>query len=62
MSTEAPKTAVLQNWRQISLITTRLNSFRILHEAGIGPEDTELARLLRALQLYKVYYESIHSP
>lgn len=35
--------------------------FRILHETGIGPEDTELARLLRALQLYKAYYESIPS-
>ncbi len=33
--------------------------FRTLHEAGIGPNDVELARLLRALQLYKAYYESI---
>jgi hypothetical protein len=33
--------------------------FRILHETGIGREDVELARLLRALQLYKAYYESI---
>ncbi len=33
--------------------------FRNLHEAGISPNDVELARLLRALQLYKVYYESI---
>ena len=33
--------------------------FRNLHEAGIGPNDVELARLLRALQLYKSYYESI---
>jgi hypothetical protein len=33
--------------------------FRNLHEAGIGPNDVELARLLRALQLYKAYYESI---
>src|SRR5262245_4257275 len=33
--------------------------FRTLHEAGIGPNDVELARLLRALQLYKSYYESI---
>jgi hypothetical protein len=33
--------------------------FRTLHEAGIGPNDIELARLLRALQLYKSYYESI---
>src|SRR5205809_8052296 len=33
--------------------------FRNLHEAGISPNDVELARLLRALQLYKTYYESI---
>ena len=33
--------------------------FRTLHEAGISPNDVELARLLRALQLYKAYYESI---
>ncbi len=33
--------------------------YKTLHEAGIGPKDTELARLLRALQLYKGYYESI---
>jgi hypothetical protein len=33
--------------------------FRTLHEAGISPNDVELARLLRALQLYKSYYESI---
>jgi hypothetical protein len=33
--------------------------FRNLHEAGISPNDVELARLLRALQLYKAYYESI---
>jgi hypothetical protein len=33
--------------------------FRTLHETGIGPNDVELARLLRTLQLYKVYYESI---
>jgi hypothetical protein len=37
----------------------RAEFFRNLHEAGIGPDDTELARLLRALQLYKAYYESI---
>src|SRR6266498_2300120 len=30
-----------------------------LHEAGISPNDVELARLLRALQLYKTYYETI---
>ena len=33
--------------------------FRNLHEAGISPNDVELARLLRALQLYKAYYETI---
>ena len=35
--------------------------FRTLHEAGISPNDVELARLLRALQLYKAYYEKIPS-
>jgi hypothetical protein len=33
--------------------------FKTLHEVGISPEDIELARLLKALQLYKAYYESI---
>jgi hypothetical protein len=33
--------------------------FRTLHEVGISPNDVELARLLKALQLYKAYYESI---
>ncbi len=33
--------------------------FKTLHEIGISPEDIELARLLKALQLYKAYYESI---
>jgi DNA repair exonuclease SbcCD ATPase subunit len=33
--------------------------FRNLHEAGISPNDIELARLLRSLQRYKAYYESI---
>ncbi len=33
--------------------------FKTLHEVGISPEDVELARLLKALQLYKAYYESI---
>lgn len=33
--------------------------FRNLHEAGISPGDVELVRLLRALQLYKAYYETI---
>jgi len=35
--------------------------FRNLHEAGISPKDVELAQLLRILQLYKAYYESIPS-
>ncbi len=33
--------------------------FQTLHEAGITPKDVELAQLLRALQLYKAYYETI---
>jgi uncharacterized protein YgfB (UPF0149 family) len=33
--------------------------FRSLHEAGISANDVELAKLLRALQLYKSYYETI---
>jgi hypothetical protein len=33
--------------------------YKTLHEAGISPKDEELVRLLRALQLYKAYYESI---
>lgn len=33
--------------------------FKTLHEVGISPDDVELARLLKALQLYKSYYESI---
>jgi hypothetical protein len=37
----------------------RAEFYRILHETGISPNDVELARLLKALQLYKVYYESI---
>jgi hypothetical protein len=37
----------------------RSEFFRNLHEAGISPNDIELARLLRSLQLYKAYYESI---
>src|SRR5437870_4773488 len=35
--------------------------FRNLHEAGISPNDVELVRLLRSLQLYKAYYETIPS-
>lgn len=37
----------------------RAEFYRILHETGISPNDVELARLLKALQLYKAYYESI---
>src|SRR5213083_3612991 len=37
----------------------RAEFFRNLHEAGISPNDVELARLLHALQLYKAYYETI---
>src|SRR5262245_18287923 len=33
--------------------------FHNLYKAGISPNDDELARLLRSLQLYKAYYESI---
>jgi hypothetical protein len=33
--------------------------FKTLHEVGVSPKDKELASLLRALQLYKAYYESI---
>jgi hypothetical protein len=37
----------------------RSEFFQVLHEAGITAHDVELAQLLRALQLYKAYYESI---
>ncbi len=37
----------------------RSEFFQTLHEAGITAHDLELARLLRVLQLYKAYYESI---
>jgi hypothetical protein len=37
----------------------RAEFFKTLHEVGISQNDVELARLLRALQLYKAYYESI---
>ena len=33
--------------------------FRSLREAGISQNDTELAKLFRALQIYKDYYETI---
>lgn len=39
----------------------RSEFFQTLHEAGITAHDLELARLLRVLQLYKAYYESIPS-
>ncbi len=37
----------------------RAEFYRNLHEAGISKYDLELARLLKTLQLYKGYYESI---
>ncbi len=58
MSTEIPK----QPFTELAVDlpdSHRAEFFRILHETGIGPGDAELARLLRALQLYKAYYESI---
>lgn len=39
----------------------RSEFFQVLHETDITAHDVELARLLRALQLYKAYYESIPS-
>ncbi len=33
--------------------------YRVLHEVGVDARDVELARLLKALQLYRAYYESI---
>ena len=33
--------------------------FKILHETGVSPKDSELVKLLHALQLYKAYYETI---
>jgi uncharacterized protein YoxC len=33
--------------------------YRTLHEIGIGPEDRDLAKLFRALQMYKSFYEEI---
>jgi hypothetical protein len=33
--------------------------YRTLHEIGIGPEDRDLAKLFRALQIYKSFYEEI---
>ena len=39
----------------------RSEFFQALHEAGIAAHDVELAQLLRALQLYKAFYEEIPS-
>jgi len=39
----------------------RSEFFQVLHETDITAHDVELARLLRVLQLYKAYYESIPS-
>ncbi len=33
--------------------------YRTLHEIGIGPEDRDLAKLFRGLQIYKSFYEEI---
>ncbi|MDR0841845.1 MAG: hypothetical protein LBP68_00305 [Acidobacteriota bacterium] len=33
--------------------------YGILHKAGIGRQDVEIAKLFRALQLYRAYYEAI---
>jgi len=33
--------------------------FRILRESDVSQHDTELAKILRALQMYKTYYETI---
>jgi len=37
----------------------RLEFFRVLHTAGVTRQDVELAQLLRALQLYKAFYDEI---
>ena len=37
----------------------KVEFFRTLHEARISPRDVEFAKILRALQLYKAYYETI---
>jgi hypothetical protein len=37
----------------------RAELFQVLHQAGIGPEDRDLAKLFRALQIYKAFYEEI---
>ena len=33
--------------------------FQVLHTAGISRQDVELAQLLRALQLYRAFYDEI---
>jgi hypothetical protein len=37
----------------------RAELFQVLHQAGIGPQDRDLAKLLRALQIHKAFYEEI---
>jgi hypothetical protein len=37
----------------------RAELFQVLHEADFGPDDRVLAKLLRALQIYKTFYEQI---
>jgi hypothetical protein len=37
----------------------RTEFFRAMHEVGVTTDDVELAQLLRALQLYKAFYEEI---
>jgi hypothetical protein len=37
----------------------RLEFFQVLHTAGVTRQDVELAQLLRALQLYKAFYDEI---
>lgn len=40
-------------------VEQRLEFFRVLHTAGVTRQDVELAQLLRALQLYKAFYDEI---
>jgi uncharacterized protein YoxC len=37
----------------------RAELFQVLYEADFGPDDRVLAKLLRALQIYKAFYEQI---
>jgi len=37
----------------------QLAYYQALHEAGISASDTELAKLLKGLQIYKAFYETI---